>query len=77
MAFRFSETIVFEIHSSFISREISVMGFRCSETMVGIHSNFTHDSEIYNIVKLYYDSFILHLSQILFSSQIKFLSYTN
>ena len=62
VAFRCSEAIVFEIHSNFISREISVIGFRCSETMVGIHSNFTHDSEIYDIVKLYYDSLILHLS---------------
>ena len=36
------------------SREISVVQFRYSGTIVfGINSNFTYDSEIYDIVKLY------------------------
>ena len=35
------------------SREICVVEFRYSETIVlGIHNNFTHDSQAYDIVKL-------------------------
>ena len=35
------------------SREVSVVEFRYSETIAfGIHSNFTYDSETYDIVKL-------------------------
>ena len=38
-------------------REIFVMEFRYSETIFfGIYSNFTFDSETYDIVKLDYDS---------------------
>ena len=36
------------------SRDISVVEFRYGGTIVfGIHSNFTYDSETYDIVKLY------------------------
>ena len=36
------------------SREISAVEFRYNETTVfGIHNDFTYDSEIYHIVKLY------------------------
>ena len=36
------------------SREISAVEFRYNRTMIfGIHSNFTYDSETYDIVKLY------------------------
>ena len=39
------------------------MEFRYSETIFfGIYSNFTFDSETYDIVKLYYDSLKLDLS---------------
>ena len=46
-----------------ISREISAVEFRYSEIIVfGIHSNFTYDSETYDLVKLYSDSSKFYLS---------------
>lgn len=53
------------------SREIYLVELRYSETIIfGIHSNFTNDSEIYDIVKLYYD-FLKLCSSILVFSEFK------
>ena len=49
--------------SRIFSREIYVVEFRYSATTAfWIHNNFTYDSEIYDIVKLYSDSLKLYLS---------------
>ena len=46
-----------------ISKEMSAVEFRYSEIIVfGIHSNFTYDSETYDLVKLYSDSLKFYLS---------------
>ena len=44
------------------SRELSAVEFRYSEIIVfGIHTNFTYDSETYDIVKLNSDSWKFYL----------------
>ena len=46
-----------------ISKEMSAVEFRYSEIIVfGIHSNFTYDSETYELVKLYSDSLKFYMS---------------
>ena len=46
-----------------ISREISAVEFRYSEIIVfEIYSNFTYDSETYDLVKLYSDSLKFYMS---------------
>ena len=46
-----------------ISKEMSAVEFRYSEIIVfGIHSNFTYDSETYDLVKLYSDSLKFYMS---------------
>ena len=46
-----------------ISREISAVEFRYSEIIVfEIHSNFTYDSETYDLVKLYSDFLKFYMS---------------